>query len=400
MLATSRILRVPRSFIARGCLVSLVAFLVVGCSGSGSSGPPPRQDFRLTVSPSTISVTVGTISPPVLISVVGQNGFSGAVNVVITELPPGAKVLPASPRVLPASGSGQALIFIPPTTPTGALPIQFDATSGSHSDSATLALAVTPVSDTAVLQEVPGQAPAGTIEIQGVSAGPFNPVYWQKNTLTWVPDVRMPLLAAQTTGPYQNIYAPWSLEQPGGWRMFYGGWDGQDVPFDQIFSVTTSDFLSFANCDHIISNGDFVIVNNVNVQQLPDGSLHMVCTSGPLGSPDGKPGCFSSPDGVTWNGSAEPYSARLTDIIIIQGYALFSSGNFNGANVLLRDNGEWVPYFTDWQNDPHTTYRATANTLPNFQLQGVALKIDHAVNDVKKFTINGTSWYLMGLQNE
>ena len=181
--------------------------------------------------------------------------------------------------------------------------------------------------------------------------------------------------------------------------MFYGGWDGQDVPFDQIFSVITSDFLTFANHDHIISNGDFLNVNNVNVQQLPDGSLHMICTGGPLGSPDGKPVYFSSPDGVTWNGSSEPYSARLTDIVTIQGYALFSSGNFNGANVLLRDNGAWVLYFTDWQNDPHTTYRATASTLPNFQLQGVALKTDHAVNDVKKFTINGTSWYLMGLHN-
>jgi hypothetical protein len=212
--------------------------------------------------------------------------------------------------------------------------------------------------------------------------------------------MRMPMLAPQTTGPYQNIYAPWPLEQAGGWRLFYGGWDGQDVPFDQIFSVTTSDFLSFANRDHIIANGDFLNVNNVNVQQLPDGSLQMICTGGsPPGSPGDKPVYFSSPDGVTWNGSTEPYSARLTDIISIQSYALFSSGNFNGANVLLRDNGVWVLYFTDWQNDPNTTYRATANTPPNFQLQGAALKTDHAVNAVKKFTVNGAIWYLMGLHN-
>jgi len=380
-------------------LASVALFFVVGCGGSGSSGPPLRQDFSLAVNPSTLTMTVGTISPPVVISVGGQNGFSGAVSVAISGLPPGAKVLPASPLALPAIGSGQALIFIPPTTPTGSLSIEFNATSGSLSDSATLTLTVTPVSDAAVLEEVSGQASAGKIEIQGLSAGAFNPDYWQKNTFDWVPEVRLPMLAAQTTGPYQNIYAPWPLEQPGGWRLFYGGWDGQDVPFDQIFSVTTSDFLSFANRDHIIANGDFVNVNNENVQQLPDGSLNMICTSGPLSSPNGKPVYFSSPDGVTWNGSTEPYSARLTDIITIQGYALFSAGNFNGANVLLRDNGTWVLYFTDWENDPHTTYRATASTLPNFQLQGVALKTDHAVNDVQKFIVNSTGWYLMGLHH-
>jgi hypothetical protein len=400
MKAGSRRLGNSMRFLALSYSTSVAAILAVGCGGSGSFGPPPPlEDFSLSVSPSAMSMTVGTISPPVVISVVGQNGFSGAVSVAITGLPPGATAFPASTLALPTIGSGQALIFIPPATPTGSLSIEFNATSGSQSHSATLTLVVTPVSDTAVLQDASGQATVGTIEFQGLSAGAFNPNYWQKNTLNWVPDVRMPMLAPKTTGPYQNIYAPWPLEQASGWRLFYGGWDGQDVPFDQIFSVTTTDFLTFANHDHIISNGDFLNVNNVNVQHLPDGSLHMICTGGQPGNLPNFPVYFSSPDGVTWNDSPEPYSAALKDVVSIQGYALFSSGNFNGANVLLRDNGAWVLYFTDWQNDPHTTYRATASTLPNFQLQGAALKTDHAVNDVKKFTINGTSLYLMGLHN-
>jgi hypothetical protein len=400
MLATGGILSVSRSFVALGCLASLVAFLVVGCGGGGSSGPPPPPDFSLSVNPSTLSMTVGTISPPAVITVAGQNGFTGQVSISVTDLPAGATTSPAGPFTVSAFGSQQVVLFIPPAAQTGPLSIQFDATGGSLSHSASLNVTVTLVSGTAVLQDASGQVAAATIEIQGLGAGTFNPDYWQKNTLNWVPDMRMPMLAPQTTGPYQNIYAPWPLEQAGGWRLFYGGWDGQDVPFDQIFSVTTSDFLSFANRDHIIANGDFVNVNNVNVQQLPDGSLQMICSGGsPPGSPGDKPVYFSSPDGVTWNGSTEPYSARLMDIISIQGYALFSSGNFNGANVLLRDNGAWVLYFTDWQNDPHTTYRATANTPPNFQLQGAALKTDHAVNDVKKFTVNGAIWYLMGLHN-
>jgi len=137
-------------------------------------------------------------------------------------------------------------------------------------------------------------------------------------------------------------------------------------------------------------------VNNVNVQQQPDGSLHMICTGGQAADSFTKPIYFSSPDGVTWNNNPEPYPAQMTDVIGIEGYAGFSTGNFNGANVLIRDNGTWSLYFKDW-NDFGTTYRATAVNLPNFQLQGVALKSDHLVNDVKKFVVNGTNWYLMGL---
>jgi hypothetical protein len=243
---------------------------------------------------------------------------------------------------------------------------------------------------------VPGQVLPGTIEIQGVSAGPFNPPSWQQDTLNWVPDVRMPMFAARTTSPYQNIYAPWPLEQPNGWRMFYGGWDGLNPPYDEIYSTTTSDFLSFGPRDIVIGHGEFQNVNNVNVQQLPDGSLHMISTGGQPGCCDNKPLYLSSLDGVTWNGSVEPYSAQLTDVIGIRGYTGFTMGNFNGANVLLRDNGTWALYFKDW-NDFHTIYCATAQVLPSFQLQGTALKSDHAVNDVKKFVLNGTPWYLMGL---
>ena len=249
---------------------------------------------------------------------------------------------------------------------------------------------------TAVLQEVSGQVAANTIEIHELSAGTFNPTYWQNDTLNWVPDVRMPMFAPVATGPYRNIYAPWPLKQVAGWRMFYGGWDGTDTPFDQIYSVTTSDFLNFGSCDHIIANGDFVNVNNESVQQFTDGSLHMICTAGPYQSNISIPVYFSSPDGVTWNGAPAPYTAQASDVVNIQGYAGFQTGNFNGANALFRDNGAWVLYFKDW-NDFGTTYRATAEALPNFQLQGVALKTNDFVNDVKKFTVNGQSWYLMGL---
>src|ERR1700756_5064364 len=52
----------------------------------------------------------------------------------------------------------------------------------------------------------PSKSSMQRMKWQGLSAGSFNPTYWQQNTLNWLPDVRQPIFAAQTTGTYQNIY--------------------------------------------------------------------------------------------------------------------------------------------------------------------------------------------------
>ena len=400
MLATGRTLSVSRILVALRCLPSVIAFLVVGCGGGGSSGSPPPQDFSLSVSPFTISMTVGTIGPAVAITVSGHNGFADSVNVAITGLPPGATSSPAAPFTVSPFGSQQVLLFIPPTAQTGSLSIQFDATSGSHSHSATLTLTITPVSDTAVLQEVSGQVAASTIEIQGLSAGNFNPDYWQKNTLNWVPDVRVPMLAPQP-GPFQNIYSPWPLEQVNGWRMFYGGWDGTATSNDRVYSVTTSDFLSFNDHQLVIDHGDFLHVNNVNVTQLPDGSMHMICTIALTQTSNDKPAYFFSPDGVIWNGSPEPYSAQLSDVVSIPNDPLYAGYDYNGGNVLFRENGSWTLYYSvGIYGGIGKVYRATSVFPPVFQAQGVALATLHYANDVKKFQVGGKNWYLMALYVE
>jgi hypothetical protein len=59
----------------------------------------------------------------------------------------------------------------------------------------------------------------------------------------------------------------------------------------------------------------------------------MICTAFPDQYNTNKPVYFSSLDGVTWNGSPEPYAAQLSDIVSIEGYAAFQAGDFNGANV-------------------------------------------------------------------
>jgi hypothetical protein len=247
------------------------------------------------------------------------------------------------------------------------------------------------------LQEIPGGASSGIIEVQGVSAGSFNPAYWQHNTLNWVPDARVPMFKALTTSPYQNIYAPWPIEQPDGWRMFYGGWDGSPTPNDRIYSVTTADFLTFDNRILVIDDGDFFEVNNVNVQQLPDGSLHMICTVAD-NDDSNWPGYFSSPDGAVWNGVLEPYEAQFSDIVDIQGYLKYDLPGFNAGNVLFRDNNSWTLYFYN-NFDNGFIYRAVGASPSTVQLQGIALGTGHDPQGVVKFVVGGKSWYVMGLMS-
>src|SRR5512137_3014839 len=95
-------------------------------------------------------------------------------------------------------------------------------------------------------------APAGFVEVRGVEAGAFNPQIWQAGTLNLVPDLRFPLLAPQE-GKFRNIYAPSAAETPGGYRLFYGAWDGVPTGNDRIYSATTDGhFQDFFNRHTII----------------------------------------------------------------------------------------------------------------------------------------------------
>lgn len=368
------------AWIGLAILLGLVEF---GCGGGTQITPPP-------LSISTATLRDGMATFPYSQTVAAAGGVAPFVwSVASGNLPQNVLLASSSAATVTLSGK-------PDTAQIAAFAIEV---RDSRGQSATKNYAINIATNGSLqVQSSSGQAPAGIVEIQGVSASSFNPVYWQQNTLNWIPDLRMPMFAAQTSGPYQNIYAPWPLELPsGGWRLFYGGWDGQDVPFDEISSVTTMDFIGFGPRDHVIGHGAFLNVNNVNVQQLSDGSLHMICTGGEFApSIQNFPLYFSSSDGMNWNGVSEPYPAQLTDIISINRYAGFSTGNFNGANVLLNDNGAWELYFMDWNNPGHV-FRTTAASLPNFQTYATTLATQHLVNDVKKIVVNRKSWYLMGL---
>lgn len=246
------------------------------------------------------------------------------------------------------------------------------------------------------VRQIPGQAEIGTAEIHGVSAGEFRPEPWEAGTLNIVPDTREPLIEPLKSGVFRNIYAPSVVEVEGGWRVFYGAWDGVDSGHDRIYSIRTSDFLDFADRHTVIEHGEFVHVCNVNALRLPSGEYRLMCTTYPDTGGLNKPAFFTSPDGARWNGSPAPYPAKRSDIVEIEGYEKYAAADINGMNVILYEDGVYRLYFNNFK-DWGRVYRATSADGRKFTFDGIALEIGACVNDVKKLTAGGAAYYLMGL---
>jgi hypothetical protein len=239
-------------------------------------------------------------------------------------------------------------------------------------------------------------APAGFVEVSGVEAGEFNPQIWQAGTLNFVPDLRSPLLAPRS-GQFRNIYAPSAVETPGGYRLFYGAWDGVPTGNDRIYSATTdARFQDFFNRHRVIVPGSYQHVCNVNALGFDDGSFALFATVYPVGTLN-KPAFFrSDATGTNWNGLAgEPYTVQARDVVAVTGYA-YTNADINGLNVLLRESGVYRLYFGDFKN-PGGTFRATSMDGQHYTFEAKVLTGPGYVNDVKKFQVGGASYYLMGL---
>ena len=269
-------------------LISLVWMLIVlesNCGGGASTSTPPPPSLSII----TASLVDGMVTFPYSQTIQASGGvapFSWSVS---------SGSLPHSLTLGSSSTNSASISGTADTAQTATFAIQVkDAKNQTAAQSYTLNINNTGL---AQVQPATGQVPAGTIEIRGVAAGPFNPLSWQQNTLNWVPDVRTPMLAP-LPGLFQNIYSPWPLQQPNGWLLFYGGWDGTATSNDRVYNLSTPDFLSFGSRSLVIDHGAFMHVNNVNVTQLSDGSMHMICTV--LIDPNDldKPAYFSSPDGA------------------------------------------------------------------------------------------------------
>ena len=260
-----------------------------------------------------------------------------------------------------------------------------------------LASVVVPaVAADAQLASFPGQAEVGTVEIHGVAAGAFNPAHWKAGTLNLVPDVRQPLIAPRLSGVFRNIYAPSAVEMEGGWRVFYGAWDGVHTGNDRIYSVTTRDFLDFGERTTVIEHGDFVHCCNVSATGKSDGGWAMVCTVYPDEKGLNKPAVFTSPDGKRWNGTSAPHPAGKIDMIQLEGYEPFAAADINGLNALAFEDGQYRLYFGNFEQHTHVR-RASSKDGRTFRYDGECLASGHAVNDVKKLAGSAAPVWLMGL---
>jgi len=246
------------------------------------------------------------------------------------------------------------------------------------------------------IEQMGGQAPRGMAEIHGVSAGVFHPEHWIQDTLHFLPDYRSPLLEPKWDGVYRNIYAPSVVKEAGGFRLFYGAWDGTDTGHDNIYCVDTDDFLTFHNRRTLIHHNAFTHVCNVNVSRLFGGEYRMMCTAYPDEHGRNKPITFSSPDGQRWNGEPAPYKARMSDLVSIEGYEGYANADINGMNVLFYEDERFYLYFNDFQRFG-SVYRAGGKDGRHFRFEGPVLEVPAVVNDVKKFVAAGQAYYLMGL---
>ena len=122
-------------------LLALSALLCAtsGCGGSSSSSPPP-PDFSIALSSASLSAQVGTATARVTISINGQPGFTGPVNVSLQGIPAGVTASPSSSFAI-AAGANQAVSFsLADSTAIGPASITVAATGGGHSHSAPITL--------------------------------------------------------------------------------------------------------------------------------------------------------------------------------------------------------------------------------------------------------------------
>lgn len=132
---------------------SVLGILLAGCAGCGqgatsesaqrqTSPPPPAQDFSLTLSSSSVTVLQGATTSALNISVNGQNGFAGGVQVTLGGLPRGVLSNPASPISMAANTSVPVVLGAAASAMTGNFNVAVVGTSNALSHSASLTLVV------------------------------------------------------------------------------------------------------------------------------------------------------------------------------------------------------------------------------------------------------------------
>lgn len=228
--------------------------------------------------------------------------------------------------------------------------------------------------------------------VNNAGSGTFNP----NRIFNWIQDDRDPIIRATPLTVNPNIYAPNIVYNGGNWNIYYGGWDNTSAKNDRIFAtVTQDDFLTFGNHTLMIGNGDRRHINNETVLKKPDGSWLMYYTSLPQNSVTNKPSFATSPDGVAWTPNAGSGSSLLT----MANYAGWSAADVNGSNVGYLENGTYHLYFNDFATMRRAVHHAVSADGVNFNYTGDVLAEDVIAQDVKAFSYNNTTYYLMGMHH-
>jgi hypothetical protein len=113
-----------------------------GCGTYSVVTPRPTAEFRLDVSPASVSAPVGGTSSPVALSLIALNGFTGTVKITVSGLPSGINSSPSSSFIL-SPGATQQVTFSAPAA-AGTFVVEFQGAAGSLLRSVNATLTVTP----------------------------------------------------------------------------------------------------------------------------------------------------------------------------------------------------------------------------------------------------------------
>jgi hypothetical protein len=160
---------VQRSNRTIATLLLLLPILSFAACGGGSTATPlpaltppagssASADFTISLSPAALTLTQGGIPQSLTATITAKNNFTGAVQLTLTNLPPGVTTNPASPIATAANASSPILIGASIATQPGAYAITAQATSGTLSHSATLSLTI----NTSIVATLPRTAYART----------------------------------------------------------------------------------------------------------------------------------------------------------------------------------------------------------------------------------------------
>ena len=125
----------------------VIIVLSVGCGGGAEPfvlppPPPPAPDFVINFSSPTVSVSQGSTSSAVNVSITPQNGFSGDVQVSLSGLPPGVTANPSGTFTVGVGTSAPVLFSASNNATTGTVNITATGTSENLTHTTGLGLTV------------------------------------------------------------------------------------------------------------------------------------------------------------------------------------------------------------------------------------------------------------------